>query len=190
MTTRVKKKHEVTTVQHLHRWKAADFAIRSGMFVCPTIPFGVIIGINWSDWFGENSNASTGWSIGMGFAMLLCSFIATIIGVYKKDEILKEKISPLLYMAILLAFWGFAFKMLASIMNEFGNYFLYFAASILGSFGCAETSQLWSSKWLSFYSKVAEDNALTNAGSKRKKAREQAIREAAEKEAKEHQAVE
>lgn len=187
MTMATKAKKQVTTVQHLHRWKAASYALNASTYIFPLIPFGTILGINWSNWFGQDQ--TQGWSIGVGFGMLLVSLTGTIIGILKRDEVAKSNISALYYLAILFAAWGFTFMFLASIMNEFGKYFLYFSMSLVGSGTSDQVNKKYCSKWLAFYEKVAEDNSLTTSGNKRKLAREQAIKEAAEKEAKNHQAV-
>ncbi len=172
---------EVTTLQHLRRWKAANAALRAGMYVAPAVPTGIIMGINWEEWFTQN--ASRGWSIGVGFAMLLVAFVSALLGMVKKDEVLKEKVGGFLYLAVLFAVIGFALVMLASILEQLGWYFVWVAVSLVGSTGLQSASDKWSGKWVEFYAKVADDNGLTKESAKRMEARRQAAREAAQEEA-------
>ena len=177
-----KEKKEVTTLQHLRRWKAANTAIRAGMYLCPVVPTGIVMGLNWQEWFCKD--ASQGWSIGIGFSMLLVAFLSAIVGMVKKDDVLRQKLGGFLYLAVLFAVIGVSLKLLSNILGELGNYFLYIAASLLGSVGCSTLSDKWSGEWVKFYSGIAEENGLTSPAAKRKAAKEQAAREAAERESK------
>lgn len=174
------KKKEVTTLGHLRRWKAANFAIRSGMYVCPMVPTGVIMGINWQDWFGKDS--LQGFSIGIGFAMLLTAFLSSILAVSKKDKVLQEKTGGFLYIGILFCVIGFSLVMLASIINTLGWYIVYMGVAMFGSMGCSITSDKWSGKWVQFYKEIAEANGLTSPAEKRLNARKKAAEERAAKE--------
>ena len=176
-----KEKKEVTTLQHLRRWKAANIGMRIGMYACPVVPTAVVMGINWNEWFCTDT--TRGWSIGMGFAMLLTVFFAAVVAVMKKDEFLKSKVGPMLSLAVAFVVIGFACKLLASIWNELGNYFLYVGISLFGSFGFDAASTGIMQKQVAFYQGLVEENGLTTSSEKKKLAREQAAREAAEREA-------
>ena len=176
-----KARKEVTTVQHMRRWKASFVAMRVGMYACPAVPTAVVMGINWNDWFC--TTAEKGWSLGIGFAMLLGVFFAAVMAVAHKDEVLKNKLGPFLGLAIAFAVIGFACKLLAAIWNEIGNYFLYVALSLLGTFVLDMTSSKLAAPKVAFYKELCEENGLTSPSEKKKLAREQAAREAAEREA-------
>ena len=169
-----KAKKELTTVQHLKRWKALKYTLNASIFVFPLIPAGIITGIHSEEWFGSTN----GWSLGLGFGMLLVSFALTIIALWKKNDIMNSKVSGVIYLAIILSCWGFAFMFLASILNEFGKYFLYFALSLVGSGTADQINKSYVSKWVQFYQKLADDNGLTPSSAKQEEAKLKAQSEA------------
>lgn len=170
----------MTTVQHLHRWQAANASIRAGMYLCPAIPTAIVMAVNGEQWFGPQSR--NGWSIGVGFAMLLTAFLSSILTVSNKDKVLKDKTSEFLFLGILFCVIGVGIVMLASILTELGWYFVYMGIALFGSMGCAIASDKWSGQWVEFYKQVCEENGLTSPADKRKKARRQAAEEEAKRE--------
>lgn len=153
-----KEKKARTTLQKYTLWHRWSIALEVTKYAMPAIPFGVILGINWSDWFGNNE--SQGWSIGVGFGMLIVSTVMAIVEIMKKDEIAKTNVSMLYYISIVFVLVGFSFKLLASIANEFGDMFLYVSCGIVGS-GCVDqVNKAWISKKAAFYKKLVEDNEL------------------------------
>lgn len=169
-----KPKKQITTMGHVRRWRAASLSLKASTYVCPLVPFGIILGINWSDWFGSNSTQQNGWSLGLGFGMLLVSLFSTILSIAKRDDLFTKSISGLFYVAILFAAWGVTFMFLASIMNEFGKFFIYFAISIAGSGSCDQVNKSYCQHWLDFYKNLADQEGLSGKGEKEKEARDQA----------------
>lgn len=180
MAKEKKPKKELTTLDHLRRWKAANAGIRSGMYICPVVPTAIIMGINGSDWFGPNSDS--GWSIGLGFAMLLTAFLSSILTISNKDKVIKEKTGGFLFIGILFCVLGFGLVMLASILTTLGWYFVYMGIAMFGSMGCSIASDKWSGQWVKFYSELAESHGLTSPAEKRKQARRKAAEEEAARE--------
>ena len=178
MAERVKTKKQKTTVQKYKFWRNWNVGLTAAKFSMPAIPFGVVLGLNWSDWVGNN--ASEGWSIGIGFGMLIIASLSAVVGIWKKDELVKSKVSGLLYATIIFLVIGFGFKLLASIMNEMGNMFLYVAAGLGGSFGIDQVDKAAIAPKAAFYKELIEKNGLSKASAQRMDDTEQAKKEGEE----------
>lgn len=173
-----KSKQPKTTVQKLNFWKRWRLGLTVGEFGMPLIPFGIILGINWSDWVGNS--ASEGWSIGMGFGMLIVSVICAIIGIWKKDEMVKSKVSGIFYVAIVLALMGFSFKLLASIFNSFGDMLLYVCFSVVGSGVVAQVNKSKVQNEVRRYERLVRENGLDKKSARELEDEEQARQEGKE----------
>lgn len=170
-----KAKKQRTTLQKLKYWKRWRDALTFSEFMMPLIPFGVILGINWSDWVGDSPSA--GWSIGMGFGMLIVATISAIVGIWKKDEMVKSKMSGIFYVAIVLAIVGFSFKLLASVFNAFGDMLLYVCTSVVASGAVAQVNKSYVSKEVARYQKLVSENGLDRKSAKEIDDEEQAKKE-------------
>ena len=174
-----KPKKQKTTLEKAKAWKRGYLALKAGQFASPIVPFGVILGINWSDWFG--AGASEGWSIGLGFGMLAVATVLAIAEVMRKDELVKTKVSFVFYISIVFVLVGFSFKLLASIMNEMGNYFLYIACGLLGGGGIDQINQAFVRPKSDFYANLVEENGLDKSSARKLLDAEQAKKEGEEK---------
>lgn len=170
-----KVKPQKTTIQKYKFWRGWYVGLKAAEYSVPIIPFGVILGINWSDWFGQSE--SNGWSIGIGFGMLIVSTVMAIVEIMKKDELVKTKVSFLFYISIVFVLIGFSFKLLASIMNEMGNMFLYVSLGIVGAGAVDETNQQAIRPKVEFYKKLVEDNGLSKSAAQRMDDADQAKKE-------------
>ena len=54
-----KPRKQRTTLQKYKLWRNWSYGLEAGKFAMPFIPFGIILGVNWSDWVGDS--ASEGW---------------------------------------------------------------------------------------------------------------------------------
>ena len=167
-----KEKQPKTTIQKYKFWRNWEVGLEAGKYAMPLIPFGVVLGINWSDWVGNSP--SEGWSIGMGFGMLIVSVISAIIGLWKRDDIAKQKVSGVFYVAIVFAMIGFGFKLLASIANTFGDMFLYVCLGIIASAVTDQVDKSVINPKVKFYKQLVEDNGLSKASAKKNDEKEQA----------------
>ena len=173
MAEKVKKeKKPKTTLQKYKLWRNWDIGLTAAKFAAPAVPFGIVTGLNWDRWV--DNSPSTGWSIGIGFGMLIVATISAILGIMKKDEVAKQKVSGVLYVAIILAIIGFSFKLLASIMSEMGDMFLYVAAGTAGSFTIDQVDKLAIKPEAQRYKKLVEDNGLSKSAARRMDDAEQA----------------
>lgn len=161
-TKKVKKTK--TTLQKYKTWRNATYALAGSEFAMPLIPFGVILGINWSDWVG-NSQAE-GWSIGLGFGMLIVATIMAMIGIWKKNDLINSKVSAIFYVAVVFAVVGFGLKLLASMINQLGDMFLYVALGIVGSGTIDQVNKAAVKPRMEFYSKLVKENGLSKASAK------------------------
>ena len=161
-TKKVKKTK--TTLQKYKTWRNATYALASSEFAMPLIPFGIILGINWSDWVG-NSQAE-GWSIGLGFGMLIVATIMAMIGIWKKNDLINSKVSAIFYVAVVFAVVGFGLKLLASMINQLGDMFLYVALGIVGSGTVDQVNKAAVKPRMEFYSKLVKENGLSKASAK------------------------
>lgn len=173
-----KIKKPKTTVQKYKFWRNWEIGLEVSKFLMPLIPFGVILGINWSDWVGDSP--SDGWSIGMGFGMLIVSVISAIIALWKKDEIAKQKISGVFYVAIIMAVFGFGFKLIGSISNTFGDMFLYVTCGVVASGVVDQIDKSAIRQNVVFYKDLIVTNGLSKSSARRMDDTEQAKKEGEE----------
>lgn len=167
-----KSKQPKTTLQKLKYWKRWQLGLTISEFAMPFIPFGIVLGINWSDWVG--GSPSEGWSVGMGFGMLIVAVIAAIIGIWKKDEMVKSQFSGIFYVAIVLAIVGFSLKLLASVFSSFGDMLLYVCISVAGSGVVAQVNKSKVTKEVARYQKLVSENGLDKKSAKELDDEEQA----------------
>lgn len=165
-------KQPKTTLQKYNSWRRREYALIGAKFAAPLIPFGVTLGVNWNDWVGSRS--SDGWSIGTGLGMLALATIASIAAIWKKDELMKSKMSGLLYVAIIFAVVGFGFMLMASMMNEMGKMFLVVAGGLLGSFAIDQVDKSYVKKKVAFYEELVDKNGLSKSAAKNMDETEQA----------------
>ena len=154
-----KPRKQRTTVEKYKFWRNWNYGLEAGKFAMPCIPFGIILGINWSDWVGDS--ASEGWSIGLGFGMLIVATVSAMLAIFKKDEIAKQKMSGVFYVAIVFAVIGFSFKLLATIANTFGDMFLYVSLGIVGSATVDQIDKSAIRPRQEFYKNLIESNGLS-----------------------------
>ena len=170
MSKKVKKPK--STIEKARMWKRAEIGITAAKFAMPFIPFFTILGINWNEWVGDSS--SEGWSIGLGFGMLILATAMAIIGIWKKDELINSKISGVLYIAIVFLIIGFAFQLMASIMTEMGTMFLYVAIGLGASFATDQVDKLAIRPKAVFYAELADKYGLVKESVQKQEDEEQA----------------
>lgn len=173
MAKAVKKQR--TTIEKYKYWRNWNVGLTATKFAMPMIPFGVVLGLNWSDWVGNSP--SEGWSIGIGFGMLIVATISGIVAVWKKDELIESKVSAVFYIAIIMAVIGFGFKMLASMINEMGNMFLYISMGIVGSGVLDQVNKSAIAPRVKFYKNLVETNGLSKTAARDLDDTEQAKKE-------------
>lgn len=176
-------KKEYETIKTLKKYRNLKYGLKAGTYASCLVPFGVILGVNWQEWFAKSDEGSV--SIGVGFGMLLVATISTIVCVMKRDEEFMKKFSPLLYAAVVCAMWAVAFMFLATVMNEMGKMFMYTAIGIASGAAIDETNRVVVCERYEIISKIAEENGLTKKGEFMKEALRQAKKDAAEKEQRE-----
>lgn len=162
-----------------NRWRIVKGTMHVGTYLFPLVPSGIQIYMNWNAWF-QTSNK---WSVGMGFGSLLVTVLITIVGVAKRDEILKQSISPIFFLALVMACWGITLMFLASIADQFGAMLLFTSFGILGGAVCDQVNKAKVSKEVEFYKKTLTDTGLLRSAQKEKE-RKAKIRLLAEEEAK------
>lgn len=173
-------KEKSKTKSSFNKWRFAKWSLYIGTYLSPLLPASILTVSNWNKWFKLSDNKL---SIGMGFVSLMISVIITIIGVAKRDSILKEKISPLFYLSLVIACWAISLMFLASIANEFGNMLLYTSFGLVGGATCDQINKSKVIKEVNFYYQTLIDNGLLIKQQKEKERREK-IKAQAESEAK------
>ena len=127
------------------------------------------------------------WSLGLGFGMLILTVLVTILGIAKRDEVVKKFISPLFYFAGLLALWGFSLLFLARIASEFGYMLLWICLGLISGASADQVNRSKVQKEVVFYKKLIVDVGLDKKTEKKKLikklAKEEADRIKAEREA-------
>lgn len=147
------------------KWKVAKVSLHAGTYVCPLVPAGIMIGINWHKWF----NSSNQWSIGLGFGSLLLSALITIIGVAKRDEVINKNVSSLFYLAAVMACWAISLMFLASIANQFGYMLLYTAMGLIGGATCDQINRMKVNKEVALYQGAFNDSNMDKLAIKKEK---------------------
>ncbi len=178
MAKESKKKQPKTTVEKYKYWRNWNVGLTAAKFAMPLIPFGTVLGLHWNQWVGNS--ASEGWSIGVGFGMLIVATISGIIGIWKKDELVNKAVSATFYVAIVLAIIGFAFKLMASMMNEMGDMFLYVASGVVGSGAIDQVNKSLVAPKAKYYKALVEENGLSRKSAQKIADEEQAKREGEE----------
>ena len=166
-------KGQYETIKTLRKYKRIKYGMKAGTYASCLIPFGVILGTHWSEWFAAQDES--GISIGVGFGMLLVATISTIVCIMKRDEEFMKKFSPLLYVSVLCAMWAVSFM------------FLYTAIGIASGGVIDQVDSVFVDERYKILVKVAEDNGLTNKGAFIKQVMKQAKEDA---ERKQREAVE
>lgn len=183
-----KEKREKTTLQYYKSWKATKYALYGTKWVAPVVPAVVITGINWEEWF-----TNQGASLPSGLAMLLVSILTTILAMSKKDEIVEKKVSYMFYLAGILAIWGVAFMLLASIMDQMGMMLIYTCLGIIGGGVADQVNKGLVNDRLLEYKQLIDENCLDKKAIAKQERKEKAKRERQEKaklEAEKQQATE
>ncbi len=177
-----KVKKAKTTLQKYKTWRNASYGLAASEFAMPLIPFGVVLGLNWSDWVGNSQ--SEGWSIGVGFGMLIVATIMAMIGIWKKNDLISSKVSAVFYVAVVFAVVGFGLKLMASMINQLGDMFLYVALGIVGSGAVDQVNKVAIKPRMDFYSKLVKENGLTKTSAREMDDVAQAKKEGEEEKAK------
>lgn len=175
-------KREVSTLGYYRRWKAAKVGLYAGKYALPLVPATVITAVNWDAWF-----VHTGWSLPLGFASLLISIIATIVAISKKDELVKEKVSGLFFIAAIMAIWAISFMFLANILQQMGQMLLWTVAGICAGGAADQVNMTLVDSRITEYKGYIEENTLSKSSQRRKARQEKAARE---KEAREKELAE
>lgn len=174
MAFRVNRKKR-TINQKYRLWRNLFVSMKVMEFASPLVPFATLVGINWEEWFGKSQ--SEGWSIGLGFGMLAVATIMAILEIVKRDELMKTKLSFAFYAAVVFVMIGFSFKLLASIMSEMGDFFLYVSCGIAGGGVMDQMNAMMIKPRADFYKDLIEKNGLSRAAARRNDDVEQAAKE-------------
>ena len=178
------KKAKSPTLVRYKRWKLASFGLKAGAYAAPLLPATIMTIVNWDEWF-----AQAGVSLPLGFVSLLISTLLSIIGMWKKDDLLNKKVSAVFYLAILFCCFGATFLFLAKLFSQVGFMFLATAGGLAVGGTADQLNKSLVNVRVEEYAKLIEDNVLDDKAKKKAQRKEQAKLDA-EKEEKERQAVE
>ncbi len=170
-----KVKQPKTTLEKYRMWDRWHKTVWGSKFAMPLVPASIVLGLNWNEWVGNNT--SKGWSIGVGFGMLIVACITSILAIMKRDEIIKKNISAVFIVAIVFLIVGFGFKLLASIANEFGDMFIYISFGVVAAAGVDQADKSLLMPKVEYYKGLVEENGLDKKSARRLEEEEQAKRE-------------
>lgn len=168
------KKAKSVTKSTYKKWKFARYSLKTSTYLLPLVPEGIILGINWNEWFSSQQ----GWSIGLGFGSLLVTIFVTILGIAKRDEFFNKNVSALFYLSGLMAMWAVVLMFLASIANQFGIMLLYTSMGICAGAVCDQVNRMVVIPESEWYKKMIIEVGLNPKEEKRKAIREKARQEA------------
>lgn len=175
MLKKTTPKPKLTTVDHYKRWNTAKWSLYASMWALPLAPATAMTIINWDEWF-----AKSGLSLPFGFATLLASTLLSIIGIWKKDEIVNKTVSVVYYLALVFTGFGVSFLFLASLYQMIGYMMLATAGGLLASGTVDQINKSLVKPNVAFYKKLIEENCLDEKSKRKKQREEQARREAEE----------
>ena len=178
------KKEKSPTVRTYKNWKSARLALYVATFSSPLIPASIMTIINWDEWFQQS-----GISLPLGFASLLVSTLLSIIGIWKKDNLMNKTISAVYYLALLFVGFAAAFLFLANLMSQVGYMFLATAGGLLAGGTADQVNKSLVKPRVKEYRNLIDKNGL-DARAKRKLERKKQAKLDAENEEKERQPVE
>lgn len=179
-----KKKAKSKTLSTYRKLQGADISMSIGKYALATVPAVVMTAVNWDEWF-----TNAGASLPAGFSMLIVSTVLAIIGISKRDDIVKKNVSGLFYVGLVFLCFAISFKFLSNICNQMGDLFLLTSLGIFGGAVDDQVNKTVVKPAKEEYKKLVEDNLLDPRSKKRDERRKRAKAEA-EAEAKEMQAVE
>lgn len=168
------KKAKSVTKRTYKKWKITRYSLKASTYLLPLVPEGIILGINWNEWFATKES----WSIGLGFGSLLVTVLVTILGIAKRDEFINKNVSSLFYLSGLMAMWAVVLMFLASIANQFGIMLLYTSAGICAGATCDQVNKAVVIPEVEWYKEMLKDVGLDQKEEKRKAIREKARQEA------------
>jgi len=178
------KKKKTQTLIEYQKWNRAKWGLWAGMFSAPLIPATIMTAVNWDEWF-----AKSGISLPMGFALLLVSTLLSVLGMWKRDELINKKVSFVFYLCGLFLTFGASFLFLANLMAQVVYMFLATAGGLAISGTADQFNKSLVIPNVEDYKKLVEENGLDERSKKKQQRKEQAKKDA-ELEEKERQAVE
>lgn len=184
MAEKKKKAPKSKTLATYRKLQGADISMSIGKYLLATVPAIVMTAVNWDAWF-----ANAGASLPAGFSMLIVSTVLAIIGISKKDDIVKKNVSGLFYIGLVFLCFAISFKFLSNICNQMGDLFLLTSLGIFGGAVDDQVDKTAVKPAKEEYRKLVEDNLL-DPRSKKRDERKRLAREEAKAEAEAMQAVE
>lgn len=178
------KKFKSKTVKKYRLWKTAKYGLYAAKYAAPFIPATALTIINWDEWFNKS-----GVSLPLGFASLLATTLLALIGIMKRDEIVKKNVSVIFYLAIVFVCFGATCLFLANLMAQVGYLFMLTAAGLAASATSDQIGKTVVEERIAEYRELIDTNCLDNRAKRRQERKERARLEA-EQEAAERQAVE
>ena len=169
------KKIKSKTVQTRNALRVTNAVMFGAKFVIPFVPMTVMTIINWDEWF-----AKTQGGLPAGFAALLVSTLIAVIGVMKRDELVKRHISQLFVFALAMLVAGAACFWLADVMNQAGMMFMLTGAAVFTAAIDDQVLQSYVSTQLEEYNEYVRDGGLDKKAIKKEERRKRAMEEMAE----------
>lgn len=174
-----KEKKPMTTLHKRNALRLGARSLKTLSYGAPVIPVSIMVGINWDEWFVKSGQ---GWSVSMGFIMLILSTLLTYLSIAKKKKLI-EKFSAFWNVALIVICWAISFLFLSSILRELGMMLLYIGFSLVGAAISDEVETRVIEPKLSFYQGLVSEYGLDKK-EERRKAKLEAKRKQAEEEAK------
>jgi hypothetical protein len=132
----MEKKPKSKTVSSYKKFKAIEYGLNAGAFICPLAPASIITAINWEEWFAKSST-----SLPFGFACLLLTVIVAVVGVLKSDTVLKKADIALYFFGVILCLIGITSLFLASLFTQMGWLWIFTAMGVIGSGTCVTVKE-------------------------------------------------
>jgi len=174
-----KEKKPLSTIHKRNLFGIGHYTLKYGAWAAPAVPAGIIIGVNFEDWF---INSGNGVQLGFGFTSLALSIVLTYFAIAKKKKIL-EKVSAFWLVAILIVCWALSLLFLASIAQDLGTSLMWIALGVFVGAAMDETDTRIIKPKSDDYKGLVDEFHLDKR-SERKRLREEARRKQAEEEAK------
>ena len=153
--------------------KITHGAILVGSYPLSAVPLAAYTGANWNNWLKMTNSFSLGW----GFGTALLGMAITILGLFTCDKFFSKKLSKLIPVGVGILVIGGGFVLLAELHRILGYMFMCVGGGLAGGGVTFTLDELLVQPNLNRYKDELKDTKLDKEAEKRKKIRNQAIKD-------------
>jgi len=153
--------------------KITHGAVLVGSYPLSAVPLAAYTGVNWENWMKMTNSYSLGW----GFGTALLGIFITVLGLFTCDKFFSQKLSKLIPVGVGILIIGGGFCLLAELNRILGYMFLCVGGGLCGGGATFTLDELLIQPNLNRYKEELKDTRLDKESVKRKKIKDQAIKD-------------